>query len=138
MGEGHHGWKGWQKSRAYTFLTSFSADVEPSSFHQASKDDRWIEAMKFEIEALEQNNTWSVVDLPVGKIPIECKWVCKIKYNADYTIERFNARLASKGFTQHEGLNFHDTFSPVAKMTTVRAVIATAALKHWPIFQMDA
>ncbi|OIT35889.1 hypothetical protein A4A49_61268, partial [Nicotiana attenuata] len=56
-----------------SFLASFSSDLEPTSFSQAVKDDRWIKAMKLEIEALEQNNTWEVVTLPPGKIPIGCK-----------------------------------------------------------------
>ncbi|XP_019248461.1 PREDICTED: uncharacterized protein LOC109227719 [Nicotiana attenuata] len=124
-------------SHFQSFLASFSSDIGPSSYSQAIRDDRWVQAMKLEIEALEQNNTWEVVTLPPGKVPIRCKWVYKIKYNANGSIERFKARLVAKGYTQQEGIDFHDTFSPVAKMTTVRTVIAIAALKHWPLFQMD-
>ncbi|XP_075076649.1 uncharacterized protein LOC142163277 [Nicotiana tabacum] len=120
-----------------SFLASFSSDTEPSSFSQASKDVRWVKAMQLEIEALEQNYSWEVVDLPSGKIPVGCKWVYKIKYNADGSVERFKARLVAKGYTQQEGLDFHDTFSPVAKLTTVRTVVVAAALKGWLIFQMD-
>ncbi|OIT39969.1 hypothetical protein A4A49_55563, partial [Nicotiana attenuata] len=56
-----------------SFLVSFSADIEPTSYSQAIKDDRWIKAMNLEIEALEQNHTWDVVDLPPVKVPIGCK-----------------------------------------------------------------
>ncbi|XP_016502096.1 putative mitochondrial protein AtMg00820 [Nicotiana tabacum] len=93
--------------------------------------------MNLKIEALEQNHTWAVVDLPAGKVPIWCKWVYKIKYNAHGTVGRFKARLVAKGYTQQENLDFHDTFSPVAKLTTVIAVVDTATLKHWPVYQMD-
>lgn len=66
--------------------------------------------MEQELTALKLNETWSIVDLPLGKKPITCKWVYKLKFHADGTLERAKARLVAKGFTQLEGVNFHDTF----------------------------
>lgn len=102
-------------SKYHSYLAKFSESVEPQTFGQASKDSRWIEAMKLEIKALEDNKTWLVVDLPLGKHAVGSKWIYKIKYKADGNIERFKARLVAKGYSQQEGLDYHDTFSPVAK-----------------------
>jgi hypothetical protein len=93
--------------------------------------------MTAEITALEDNHTWSTVPLPPGHRPIGCKWVFKIKYKADGSIERYKARLVAKGFTQREGIDYKDTFAPVAKITTVRCLLAVAAVRHWPLHQMD-
>ncbi len=73
--------------------------VEPETYEQACRDPKWIEAMQVEITALEANKTWSMVPLPLGHRPIGCKWVFKIKYNSDGTVERYKARLVAKGFT---------------------------------------
>lgn len=83
--------------------------------------------MNQEIHALSDNNTWEVVELPSGKTPIGCKWVYKIKYLTDGTIERYKARLVAKGFTQQEDLDYHNLISLVVKMVTVRCVITLAA-----------
>ncbi|XP_039050885.1 uncharacterized mitochondrial protein AtMg00810-like [Hibiscus syriacus] len=82
--------------------------------------------MKEEIDALESNNTWFVVTLPLGKVPIGCKWVYKIKYKANGDVEHFKARLVAKGFNQREEVNFVNTFSSVAKLVTARTVLAFA------------
>ena len=93
--------------------------------------------MESEIQALHANNTWTEVALPLGKKAISSKWVYKIKLKADGTIERYKARLVIRGNTQQAGIDFTETFSPVIKMTTIRAILAIAAHKHWQVFQMD-
>ncbi|WJZ91571.1 hypothetical protein VitviT2T_010631 [Vitis vinifera] len=93
--------------------------------------------MAAELHALEQNHTWTLTPLPSGHRPIGCKWVYKIKYNSDGTVERYKARLVAKGFTQREGIDYKETFSPVAKLTTVRCLLAIAAVRHWSLHQMD-
>ncbi|KAK3005699.1 hypothetical protein RJ639_017625 [Escallonia herrerae] len=108
-----------------TFLTAINVDHEPTSFSEAVKDERWREAMQREIQALKNNETWEIEDLPPGKKALGCKWVYKIKYNSDGTVERNKARLVIFGNHQIEGIDYTDTFAPVAKMVTV--------LDSWPL-----
>ncbi|KAL9419194.1 hypothetical protein AB3S75_037033 [Citrus x aurantiifolia] len=85
--------------------------------------------MEDEITALEKNNTWTLTHLPDGKKAIGSKWVYKIKYQSDGTIECYKARLIAKGYTQTEGIDYHATFSPVAKLVIVRALLSLAAVR---------
>jgi len=90
-----------------------------------------------EIKALEDNNTWSVEELPSGKKPINCKWVFKVKYKSDGSIERYKARLVIGGDERIERFDYNKTFAPVAEMTSVQIFLVVAAAKGWELHQMD-
>nr|KYP62857.1 Retrovirus-related Pol polyprotein from transposon TNT 1-94 [Cajanus cajan] len=93
--------------------------------------------MNAEIQALESNHTWVLTELPLNKSSIGCRWVYKIKHRADGSIERYKARLVAKGYTQIEVQDYLDTFSPVAKLTTVRLLLALAATQQWHLRQLE-
>lgn len=93
--------------------------------------------MNAELLAMETNNTWSVVSLPAGHHSIGCKWIYKIKHRADGTIDRYKARLVAKGYTQQEGLDYIETFSPVAKLVTVKVLLTLVVSLNWSIIQLD-
>lgn len=89
--------------------------MEPNSYAQVVKDIKWMEAMAVEVASLEANNTWSLTFLPVHKKPIGYKWVCIIKNKIDGSIERYKARLLTKGFTQREDLDTQKPFPQLLK-----------------------
>jgi hypothetical protein len=78
-----------------------------------------------------------LVALPKDKKAIECKWVYKVKHNANGSVNIYKARLVAKGYAQTYGIDYEETYSPVAKMTTIRAIIAMATAKGWSLHQMD-
>ncbi|CAH9129500.1 unnamed protein product, partial [Cuscuta epithymum] len=119
------------------FLAAITSRDEPKRFSQAILDPKWQEAMQKEIHALEENGTWTLVQLPPGKKAVDSKWVYKIKYKPNGDVERYKARLVAKGFTQVEGIDFHETFAPVAKLVTVRCLLAVAAKRNWEVHQLD-
>ena len=119
------------------FLATVSGHSEPTSYSQAAADPNWQQAMTAELNALQQNHTWTLVPLPAGHKPIGCKWVYRIKYHSDGTIERYKARLVAKGYTQVEGVDYIETFSSTAKLTTLRCILAVAASRNWHIHQLD-
>jgi hypothetical protein len=119
------------------FLANIFVVSEPKTFSQAVTDQQWCEAMKQEISTLEQNQTWSLVSLPSEKKPVDSRWIYKLKYKSDGSIERYKARLVAQGYTQIEGLDYTETFAPVAKLTIVRCLLAVAAAKNWELHQLD-
>jgi hypothetical protein len=114
--------------------------VEPSTFEEAisgpDKEFWWI-AMGEEIESQTEAETWILVELPDGRIAIGCRWVYKLKRNADGTVTRYKARLVAKGYLQKEGIDFTETFAPVARMSDLRALLAIVAAEDLELHQMD-
>ena len=84
-----------------------------------------------------ENNTWKLVDLPPGYKPIGCKWIFKKKMKVDGTIDKFQARLVAKGFTQKQGIVYSDTYSPVARIAIIRLLVVLASIHKMVIHQMD-
>ena len=90
-----------------------------------------------EMAALDKNNTWVVTPIPAGKKIVGCKWVFTVKQTPEGTVERYKARLVAKGYSQTYGVDYDETFAPVAKMNTIRTIISIAANLKWKLFQMD-
>ncbi|GKD64448.1 zinc finger, CCHC-type containing protein, partial [Tanacetum coccineum] len=97
----------------------------------------WKEAIDDEIGSIMENNTWVLSDLPPGCKPLGCKWIFKRKMKVDGTIDKFKARLVIQGFRQKEGIDYFDTYAPVARITTIRLLLALAAIHNLVIHQMD-
>ncbi|CAL9021568.1 unnamed protein product [Prunus brigantina] len=103
--------------------------IEPESFEEAVKDDSWQKAMENEIHMIEKNDTWDLVDRPSDKPVIGVKWVYKTKLNLDGSVQKNKARLVAKGYSQKPGIDFNETFAPVARLDTIRILVALAAQK---------
>ncbi|KAM1722971.1 hypothetical protein ACFX11_021617 [Malus domestica] len=125
------------KKKAILAQVQSSSIIESQSFKVAVKSFEWRQAMEDEMAALVKQKTWRLVHLPPNKNLVGCKWIYKIKSNPDGSVARYKARLVTKGFSQEVGLNYHETFSPVVKPTTVRLLLSLAATKRWKLKQLD-
>uniref|UniRef100_A0A5K1A4K1 Reverse transcriptase Ty1/copia-type domain-containing protein n=1 Tax=Nymphaea colorata TaxID=210225 RepID=A0A5K1A4K1_9MAGN len=119
------------------FMIEVSKKVEPKSYQHASKEKCWVEAMNEEMAALHECQTWQIVPRPDDKNVVGSKWVYKLKYKPDGSIDRHKARLVARGFTQQYGEDYDETFSPVIKMGTIRVIISLAVSYGWSLYQLD-
>nr|KAJ0220159.1 hypothetical protein LSAT_V11C200069570 [Lactuca sativa] len=113
---------------------------DPINFSQAmqsSNSQKWIDAMNEEYKSMQDNKVWDLIPLPEGTKPIGCKWIFKTKRDSKGNVERHKARLVAKGYTQKEGIDFKETFSPVSTKDTFRLVMALVAHYNLELHQMD-
>ncbi|GJR47899.1 ribonuclease H-like domain, reverse transcriptase, RNA-dependent DNA polymerase [Tanacetum coccineum] len=113
------------------------AEDEPKNYKEASSDQKWIEAMKVELDSINRNNTWELTTLPKGHKAIGLKWVFKTKKDANGNIIKHKARLVAKGYIQEHGIDFEEVFAPVARMETIRLLLAIAANNKWEVHHLD-
>lgn len=122
------------------YVCNVDSFTEPQSYREAIESplkEKWDEAMKRELNSLKENGTWTLQTLPKGRSAIPCKWVFKVKRQPDGTIERFKARLVAKGFKQRKGIDYEETYSPVARFATIRSLISVAASEGMYLTQFD-
>lgn len=128
-----------EEEQDYAHVVDSVGDL-PTSFESAmesSDASKWKEACDSEFESLNKNKTWELVPLPRGRKAISSKWIFKVKETADGLIERYKARLVAKGFLQKYGVNFEETFAPVAKFTSIQIILSLAAQYKLVLHQMD-
>nr|GFA21975.1 zinc finger, CCHC-type [Tanacetum cinerariifolium] len=122
------------------YSKAYSIKEDPRTYNEAmqSWDDAfWKEAIDDEIGSIMKNNTWVLSDLPPSCKHLGCKWIFKKKMKVDGTIDKFKARLVIQGFRQKEGIDYFDTYAPVARITTNRLLLALVAIQNLVIHQMD-
>jgi transposase InsO family protein len=110
---------------------------EPTTFAEAEQHEPWRRAMLEEMTSIESNGTWRLESLPPGHRPIGLKWVFKLKKNSAGEVVKYKARLVAKGYVQQPGVDFEEVFAPVARIESVRLLLALAAQEGWPVHHMD-
>ena len=124
----------------YALAVNHEINTEPLTFKEAAKRSDahlWMQAAKDEIDSIQAADTWTLVPLPDGRVPIGCKWTFKIKHHADGSVDRYKARLCAKGYSQQQGIDYTETFAPVAKFSSIRSLLALAAHYDLEVHQMD-
>jgi transposase InsO family protein len=128
------------RNRRHPAQAHLAAIVEPATLADAERSPqwpRWEEAIEDEMKSHLANNTWELVGRPRGRRVIGCKWVFKLKYRPDGSIDRYKARLVAKGFRQQEGIDFNETFAPVLKYKSLRIILTVAALWDLELAGLD-
>ena len=107
----------------------FLSTIEPQNVNQASKYECWVQAMNEELDKIEKNHTWELVPRPHGKNVSGTKWIFKKKLNENEDVIRNKARLVFKGYAQKEGIEFEETFAPVAKLEAIRMFLSFSTVQ---------
>ena len=126
-----------QRYLGYAALMSNMIDLEPTCFEEAIVRKPWRDSMVEEYASIIKNDVWEIVPRPQNKSVVTSKWIYKIKHAADGSIDKHKARFVARGFSQKEGVDYEETFAPVARYTSIRTIIAIATQMGWRIHQMD-
>jgi uncharacterized protein (DUF2164 family) len=118
-------------------MTSLNSNPVPCNWKEAMQDPKWRKTMFDKMRAPVKNDTWDMIPRPSDKNTVGCKWVYTTKHTPEENVERFKARLVAKGYTQKYGVDYEETFAPVAKMNIVRTLISCAVNFGWDLFQLD-
>jgi hypothetical protein len=113
---------------------------DPTSYEEAMRSDqalKWLQAMRDEMDSMSSNGVWDLEPIPKGAKIVGCKWVYKTKCDSQGNVERYKARLVAKGFTQREGIDYNETFSPVSCKDSFRIIMALVAHFDLELHQMD-
>ena len=132
--------KGIQTRRATAnecLFSNFLSVIEPAKVSEALQDHEWIKAMQEELNQFERLKVWRLVPCPSHKDPIPTRWIFKNKKDENGTVVRNKARLVAKGYSQQEGVDFDETFAPVARIEAIRIFLAYAAHKNFTVYQLD-
>jgi hypothetical protein len=116
---------------------SHITNSEPSFHGQASGEQVWKDAMTEEYKSILKNDVWDIVPRPERKSVVTSKWIYKINHTVDGSIEKEKARFVARGFSQIKGVDYDETFSPVAQYTSIRSIIALVASMGWKLHQLD-
>ena len=106
--------------------SAFLSQIEPKNFKEAEKDERWMGAMEEELYQFQRNHVWTLVPPPKDHPIIGTKWIFKNKLDEHGVITKNKARLVAQGYTQEEGIDYDETFAPVAKLDSIRILLAFA------------
>ncbi|KAF3621796.1 hypothetical protein FXO38_31667 [Capsicum annuum] len=132
-----YGYSTGEYGQLYALLTTLNSIVVPKAYITASGQKCWEDAMNEELAALEENDTWDMVDRLTNATITGSRWVYSVKMKADGSLDRYKARLVAQGYKQEYGIDYAETFDPVAKMTTVRILLALALIRSWKLHQLD-
>jgi hypothetical protein len=118
---------------SYMALMCDLLEKEPTFFEESIQKKEWADAMTEEYQSIIKNDVWEIVPRPKSKDVVSSKWIFKIKHVVDGSIEKYKARFVAHGFSQKEGIDYEETFSPVARYTSIRTIIALAAKMKWKL-----
>ena len=101
--------------------------TEPSSFEEAVVEPAWVDAMVEEYDSIVRISAWDIVPRPEGKSVVGSRWIYKVKQAADGSVEKYKARFVARGFSQIEGIDYEETFAPVARYSSIRTILSLSA-----------